>query len=156
MPCSAKGRDWEFLHALFTIVHAGMLGMLANGHVPPHNIHQFPAHVGNSGSSGWSTCAVGVGIRNMLNSYVQSVQLFHTLQVLANIDQARAGLTIVSGGLLLLALFTTAQYRSAITNSTLVELSLGALALVGREVLRRFSERFYEGTGPVYNFKRRS
>lgn len=94
--------------------------------------------------------------KNMLNSDVKSAQLCHTLQVLAYIDQARAALTIVSGGLLLLALFTTAQYRSAITDSTLVELSLGTLALVGREVLRRFSERFYEGTGPVYNFKRRS
>ena len=91
----------------------------------------------------------------MLDSVV-SAQLCYTLQVLAYIDQARAGLTIVSGGLLLLALFTTAQYRSAITDITLVELALGASALVGREVLRRFSQRFYEGTGPVYNFKRKS
>lgn len=116
-------------------------------------VTQSPDHIGNSGLS---TCAVGVGLRNMLNSDVESAQLCYTLQVLAYIDQARAGLTIVSGGLLLLALFTTAQYRSAITDKTLVELSLGALALVGREVLRRFSERFYEGTGPVYNFRRKS
>ena len=95
------------------------------------------------------------GIRRRLASVV-SAQLCVTLQVLAYIDQARAGLTIVSGGLLLVALFTTAQYRSAVTDTTLVELGLGASALVGREVLRRFSQRFYEGTGPVYNFKRKS
>lgn len=78
------------------------------------------------------------------------------LQVLAYIDQARAALTIVSGGLLLLALFTTAQYRSAITDSTLVEVGLGASALLAREALRRFAQRFYEGTGPVFNFRKRS
>ena len=92
----------------------------------------------------------------MLASSAGSAQLSVALQALVYIDQVRAGLTIVAGGFLLLALFTTAQYRSAITDSTLVELSLGGLALVGREALRRFSERYYQGTGPVYNFKEQS
>ncbi len=61
---------------------------------------------------------------------------------------------MASGGLLVLALFTTAQYRSAITTSTLVELAMGGGLLVLREALRRFNESYFVGSGPVYNFRK--
>jgi len=70
------------------------------------------------------------------------------------IDKARTGLTVASGALLVLALFTTAQYRSAITNSTLVELAMGGALLVLREALRKFNESYFIGSGPVYNFRK--
>ncbi len=73
---------------------------------------------------------------------------------MSSIDKVRTGLTVASGGFLVLALFTTAQHRSAITNSTLVELAMGGALLVLREALRRFNESYFVGPGPVYNFRK--
>lgn len=75
-------------------------------------------------------------------------------QAVSTIDKVRTVLTLTSGGLLVLALFTTAQYRSATTNSTLVELAMGGALLVLREALRRFNENYFIGSGPVYNFRK--
>ena len=75
-------------------------------------------------------------------------------QAVSTIDKVRTGLTVASGGLLVLALFTTAQYRSVITNSTLLELAMGGAFLVLREALRRFNENYFIGSGPVYNFRK--
>ena len=75
-------------------------------------------------------------------------------QAVSTIHKVRTGLTVASGGLLVLALFTTAQYRSVITNSTLLELAMGGAFLVLREALRRFNGNYFIGSGPVYNFRK--
>ena len=77
------------------------------------------------------------------------------MQAMANINKLRNGLTVTSAALLLLALFQTAQYRSAITDSTLVELGLGATLLVIREGLRRFNQNYINGSGNVYNIRKK-
>ena len=74
---------------------------------------------------------------------------------MANIDKARTGLTVTSAALLLLALFQTAQYRSAILDSTLVEMGLAASLLAAREGLRRFNENYISGSGKVYNIRKK-
>lgn len=74
---------------------------------------------------------------------------------MATINKVRTGLTVTSAALLMVALFTTAQYRSAITNSTLVELGLAASLLLIREALRKFNKNYVVGSGPVYNFRKK-
>lgn len=74
---------------------------------------------------------------------------------MATIDKVRTGLTVASAALLLAALFQTAQYRSAITDSALLELTASGALLAIREGLRRFNEGFITRTSskPVYNFR---
>lgn len=80
------------------------------------------------------------------------------LQAMATIDKVRTALTAASAALLLAALFTTAQYRSAISDSALLELSGSAAMLAVREGLRRFNEGFITRTSskPVYNFRKKA
>lgn len=76
-------------------------------------------------------------------------------KAMATIDKARTALTVGSAVLLLTALFTTAQNRSAITDSTLVELGAGAALLLVREALRRFNHNYIAGSGNVYNIRKK-
>lgn len=76
-------------------------------------------------------------------------------QAMATVDKIRTGLTVASAALLVLALFTTAQYRSAITDSTLIELGLGASLLIAREALRKFNQNYIAGSGNVYNLRKK-
>ncbi|KAL3144028.1 hypothetical protein ABBQ32_003832 [Trebouxia sp. C0010 RCD-2024] len=76
-------------------------------------------------------------------------------QAIATITKVKTGLTVAAGGLLLVALFTTAQYRSAISDTTLIELGCGAALLVAREALARWQLGYYVSTGPVYNFRKK-
>ena len=73
---------------------------------------------------------------------------------MSTIDKVRTGLTVCSATLLVLALFTTAQHRSAVTGSTVVELGLGGSLLLLREALWRFNANYFIGSGPVYNFRK--
>ena len=77
------------------------------------------------------------------------------VQAMANIDKARTGLTVTSAALLLLALFQTAQYRSAILDSTLIEMGFAASLLLVREGLRRFNQNYIVGSGNVYNIRKK-
>ena len=77
------------------------------------------------------------------------------MQAIATINKVRSGLTVAAGALLLLALFTTAQYRSAITDTTLIELGCGAALLAAREAVARWQLGYYVSTGPVYNFRKK-
>ena len=81
-----------------------------------------------------------------------------SVQGMATIDNWRTALTVGSAALLLAALFTTAQYRSAISGSALLELSAGGVMLAAREGLRRFNEGFMTRTSnkPVYNFRKKA
>ena len=76
------------------------------------------------------------------------------LQAISTIDKMKAAMTASSGALFVLALFTTAQYRSAISTGTLVELSLAAALLVARQALAKWQNGYYQSTGPVYNFRK--
>ena len=78
-----------------------------------------------------------------------------TMQAMATIDKVRTGLTVTSAALLILALFTTAQYRSAVTDSTLVELGLGTSLLLVREALRKFNHNYIAGPGNVYSLRKK-
>ena len=79
------------------------------------------------------------------------------MQAMATIDKVRTGLTVASAALLLAALFTTVQYRSAISNSALLELGSSGVLLAVREKLRTFNEGFITRTSkkPVYNFRQK-
>ncbi len=77
------------------------------------------------------------------------------MQAMATVDQIRTGLTVASAALLVLALFTTAQYRSAITDSTMIELGLGASLLIVRGALRKFNQNYIAGSGNVYNLRKK-
>jgi len=77
------------------------------------------------------------------------------MQAMATVDKIRTGLTAASAALLMLALFATAQYRSAITDSTLIELGLGASLLIVREALRKFNQNYIVGSGNVYNLRKK-
>lgn len=109
-----------------------------------------------NGSRRFMPCVrMGMCLAHWLKGDLSLFTIMCVVQAMANIDKASTGLTVTSAALLLLALFQTAQYRSAILDSTLVEMGLAASLLLVREGLRRFNQNYIVGSGNVYNIRKK-